>query len=75
MSIEQILLERFGPLLSVSQLATVLNRSSEGLRLSLRTSSAWANEINTARIKIGRRVYFRTTEIAEILSDSKKFSS
>lgn len=75
MSIEQILLERFGPLLSVSQLAIVLNRSSEGLRLSLRTPSSWAEEINSTRIKIGRRVYFRTTEIATILNGSKNLAA
>lgn len=75
MEMEKILLDRFGPLLSIAQLATVLDRSSEGLRLSLRTANSWSQEINSARIKIGRRVYFRTSEIAEILNGSKNLAA
>ncbi len=68
MTIEDTLLQRFGPLLSIAQLATVLDRSPDGLRISLRTTSEWATEVNKARLKIGRRVYFRTSQIAEVLS-------
>lgn len=69
MTIEDTLLQRFGPLLSVAQLASVLDRSPDGLRISLRATSEWATEINKARLKIGRRVYFRTSQVAELLSD------
>lgn len=69
MTIEDTLLQRFGPLLSVAQLALVLDRSPEGLRISLRATSEWVTEINKARLKIGRRVYFRTSQVAEVLSD------
>ena len=34
MTIEDTLLQRFGPLLSMAQLATVLDRSPDGLRIS-----------------------------------------
>lgn len=69
MTIEETLLQRFGPLLSIAQLATVLDRSPEGLQISLRTTNEWAQRINKARLKIGRRVYFRTSQIAEVFSD------
>lgn len=69
MTIEDTLLQRFGPLLSIAQLATVLDRSPDGLRISLRTTNEWAQRINKARLKIGRRVYFRTSQIAEVFSD------
>lgn len=69
MTIEDTLLQRFGPLLSIAQLASVLDRSPDGLRISLRATSEWATEINKARLKIGRRVYFRTSQVAELLSD------
>lgn len=69
MTIEDTLLQRFGPLLSIAQLATVLDRSPDGLRISLRTTNDWAQRINKARLKIGRRVYFRTSQIAEVFSD------
>lgn len=68
MQIEDVLTKQYGPLLSVAQLAKVLDRSAEGLRISLRTESDWSRPINEARLKIGRRVYFRTAEIALVLS-------
>lgn len=69
MTIEDTLLQRFGPLLSIAQLAAVLDRSPDGLRVSLRATNEWTQRINKARLKIGRRVYFRTSQIAEVLSD------
>ena len=69
MTIENTLLHRFGPLLSIAQLAAILDRSPNGLRISLRTTNEWAQRISKARLKIGPRVYFRTSQIAEILSD------
>lgn len=68
MTIEEILIETYGALLSIAQLARVLDRSPEGLRISLRTPSEWTIRINSAKIKFGRRVYFKTSEIAQILS-------
>ena len=67
MTLKEHLLQRFGPLISISQLATVLDRSPEGLRVSLRAKNEFAQQINKARLKIGGRVYFRTTQIAEVL--------
>lgn len=68
MQIEEALTKQYGPLLSVAQLAKVLDRSKEGLRISLRTESDWSRPINAAKLKLGRRVYFRTAEIAQVLS-------
>ncbi len=69
MTIEDTLLQRFGLLLSIAQLATVLDRSPDGLRISLRATNGWAQRINKARLKIGRRVYFRTSQIAQLLDE------
>ena len=68
MTIEETLLREYGPLLSVVQLAKVLDRSVEGLRVSLRSDTKWSRSINGARLNLGRRIYFRTTEIAKVLS-------
>lgn len=70
MTIEEVLLNRYGPLLSVNQLASILDRSPDGLRISLRTASAWSAKINATRLKIGRRVYFRTSQVADMLGDN-----
>jgi hypothetical protein len=69
MTIEEVLTEKHGCLLTLATLAKVLERSPEGLRISLRStnSNEWSRRLNSARIKIGRRVYFRTSEVAQIL--------
>jgi hypothetical protein len=67
MHIEEALTGQYGPLLSMAQLAKVLDRSAEGLRVSLRNDTEWARQFNAAKMKLGRRVYFRTAEIAKFL--------
>ncbi len=67
MHIEEALTGQCGPLLSMAQLAKVLDRSAEGLRVSLRNDTEWARQLNAAKMKLGRRVYFRTAEIAKFL--------
>ena len=67
MTIEEALIKQYGPLLSMAQLAKVLDRSPEGLRITLRTSGEWVTRINAARLRVGRRVYFRTSEVAVVL--------
>lgn len=66
MATEEYLLQTYGALVTVNQLAAVLSRSAEGLRLSLRRDSDWAKQLNAARVKVGRRIYFRTVEVARV---------
>jgi hypothetical protein len=66
------LMDRFGPLMNFDQLSGVLHRTRDGLRISLRRNSAYAQQLNSARIKIGRRVYFRTVEIARLLDGEEQ---
>ncbi len=68
-STENYLLQKYGPLLSLVQLALVLDRSADGLRLSLRQDGEMAKKFNPARKKIGRRVYFRSAIVALILDE------
>ncbi len=67
MTIEEVLIKQYGPLLSLVELALILDRSPDGLRISLRSSGEWVTRINSARLRLGRRVYFRTSEIAKVL--------
>lgn len=64
---ESFLLEKFGPLISLEQLAGILDRSVDGLRLSLSQNGEIAQKFGPARQKIGRRVYFRSALVAPIL--------
>lgn len=64
---EAHLLEKFGPLMPLPALATLLNRSVGGIRLGLRTDAPWAQQLRQARRKIGKRVYFRTADVAKFV--------
>jgi len=68
MNAEQFLLEKYGPVLSLSQLAGLLDRSTDGLRLSLLSNSDLSRKLNPARLKIGRRVYFQTLLVARVIT-------
>lgn len=67
MSTEDLLVDKYGPLLSLPQLAELLKRSPDGLRLALRSESEFALQWNQARRKIGRRVYFRAPDVARLI--------
>ncbi|XXG31296.1 MAG: DNA-binding protein [Ferrovum myxofaciens] len=72
MTMEENLVERFGPLIPLSGLAALLDRSPEAVRMFLRTNSELAQRINTAKVKIGRRLFFRTLDIAQFLNSDAK---
>jgi len=57
----------YGPLMSLEALAKTLDRSPQGLRVSLNTKSEISTAINSTKRKIGRRVYFRTEGIAKMI--------
>ena len=66
-STAEILAARFGPLMTLANLSETLARSREGLRISLRTECEFSRRVNATRVRLGRRVYFSTVKIAEII--------
>ena len=66
---ERELIRRFGPLLTVTHLAELLHRSEQGLRWSLNQSGEFAERINTTRTRIGRRNYYRASDLATVLTN------
>jgi hypothetical protein len=69
MTMEENLVRRFGPLTPMAGLASLLDRSPEAARMFLRSNCALASRINCTKLKIGRRLYFRTSELAQVLND------
>ena len=63
------LTDKYGPVLSINQLAEVLDRSPDGLRVTLQRDCEASRELISAKSKIGRRVYFNAVRIAEIMTD------
>ncbi|QAY91254.1 DNA-binding protein [Pseudomonas sp. ACM7] len=72
MTTEELILTSNGgsPLLSLSQVADILHRSPEGLRITLSGDNEIARNLKPCRIKIGRRVYFRVVGIARFIDEA-----
>jgi hypothetical protein len=70
MTTEQYLLEKYGMLLTLKQLAETLKRSADGLRISLGRSSAFSLAVNATKVRLGRRVYFRASDVARLIDGS-----
>lgn len=69
---EKMLLDRFGgsPLLSTQQVAQILHRSPEELRITISSNSPLAERLRSCKLRIGRRVYFRVSSIAQLIDES-----
>lgn len=69
MNTEQAILEKYNgaPLLSIDQLAEVLHRSKDALRISLSGDNEVSRKFLPCKVRIGRRVYFRTADVAKVL--------
>ena len=70
MNTEQVLLEKYGPLMTLVQLAEVLGRSPDGLRLSLRQDNDLSRRLVSEKKKLGRRVYFRAAGVARLIDEN-----
>ncbi|MEF9901559.1 MAG: hypothetical protein RR736_23520 [Pseudomonas sp.] len=68
--IEQQLIDRYGPLLTKKQLAELLHRSEKGLdyTLSHPSESVFASSLHAMKLRLGRLIYFRATDIAGLLA-------
>ena len=67
MTAEETLIKQYGPLLSISQLSVILDRSPDGLRMTQGSSGEWVNKVNATRLRLGSRLYFRTVQVADVL--------
>ena len=65
-TVEETLTKQYGPLLSITQLAALLDRSPDGLRTTLRACCEWVNKINATFLRLGRRLYFRAVEVVDV---------
>ena len=67
MRTEDILIERYGPYLTLEQLADLLHREPQSLRTSLRLQSHALAPLARMRRKVGRRMYFRAVDVASFM--------
>lgn len=67
MQTQQILIDRYGPYLTLEQLADLLHREPQSLRTSLRQESNALAPLAKARRKVGRRMYFKAADVADFM--------
>lgn len=70
MTTEEQIVECYGTLLTIDDLSKLLKRSPDGLRISLRGKSEFALKWSHAKRKVGRRVYYRASDVAELIDKS-----
>ena len=63
-----ILTTKYGPFLNIEQLAEVLDRSPNGLRITLQRDGLVSRQFQAAKTKVGRRIYFNVVSVAEIMT-------
>ena len=72
-SLAQQITERYGLLISQSQLAELLGRSAGGLRYSLKyPSDPSTRALQACGRKVGRRVYYPASEVARIIAGPRQ---
>jgi len=64
----EFMMTKYGPLLSLTQLAALFDRSADGVRLSLLADNDFSRRIRPTKIKLGRRIYFKTELVAKVIS-------
>jgi hypothetical protein len=70
-STEEIILNQFhSPLLSLEQVAHILNRSPQGLRITLSGDNEMARRLNPAKRRFGKRVMFSVVELARVIDEA-----
>jgi hypothetical protein len=53
-----ILKEKYGPVMTLEQVAETLSRPPESLRMAILSSAPWTIELGASKRYIGRRMYF-----------------
>jgi len=64
---ESVLLSTEAPLLTIERLAHLLCRTPAGIRTTLHGNTEFADRLRKARVRLGRRVYFRRDLVDQII--------
>lgn len=67
MNTDEFLLGRFGPLMSLTDVAGILGRSPDGVRTALYSDNETSRRLKPTMLRVGRRVYFRTLQVKDAL--------
>lgn len=62
--------QQYGALITFSQAAEIFDRSQNGLRVSLASKDPKFSELNSIKVRLGRRVYFPSEKFFEVVLKS-----
>lgn len=65
------LLDQYGPLMTLNDVAKLLKRSPNGLRVCSYRNYELSNKLNAAKFYVGRRLYYHTQKIADLISPNE----
>lgn len=79
MSLAEILLARFGPLMTYADMATLFGCQgadpTSAMRQRMRRDKVLGQQIRQSTLRLGRRVYFRSDLVAQALSTASVWTS
>lgn len=58
------------PLLTIDSLAALLHRTPTGMRQALKRDTDFAAKLRAARVRLGRRIYFRRELVERMIDDA-----
>ena len=64
-----LLISRHGPLMKIDEVAGVFHKSTAAIRIILSRESSLSTALNQAKNRFGRRLYFRTEQIADLVDN------
>lgn len=67
MTVKKYMLDRFGPLMTVEDIAQVLGRSAVSVRNSISNNNETSQRLKPTIVRIGRRIRFRTAQVHDVL--------
>jgi len=69
MTTEAWLIKNYGILMTMTDLAHLLDRSDDGIRITIQGSSPLGGKLRAIKIKVGRRVHFKAKDIALLVDE------
>ena len=65
----EYLIDKHGTLMKIEEVAKLFHKSTDAVRITLGRDSEFSRSLNAAKNRYGRRIYFRTEKVAEIVDD------
>ncbi len=69
MTTEAWLIKNYGILMTMTDLAHLLDRSDDGIRITIQSESELGGRLRNIKMKVGRRVHFKARDIALLIDE------